>query len=367
MPKADPATLTPEEIELQAAQYAAWREAVASRLSDAGRWSESVNFRDCGKLFGNFQVLVCEADVTHQARALPFTCHLRYCPECERRNQARQVAKYTPILKDIAEQTDRPGWSLKKIELTTKYSLLTSNAAELYADAWEQFERWQQITFKHLLHHELTPAEIRRDRVDLKQHGVGSLVSAEFGETGLLLHFHILGYMPYLDKHKSSEFWLQATGGEASITYIRQIDYHDVEDAVREQVKYVTKFNQLSPALVLKLADVLDGQHRLRTYGVFRSVKKTEPEPCTCPSCKQKISIIRVREYFERIIVRNVEPDPAIYAAAAEIFLDLKRGNKVGEVFGQKLARSDPDDLPAQADLPGFDDAAPTKKPFQYH
>lgn len=367
MPKADPATLTPEEIELQAAQYAAWREVVANRLSDAGRWSESVNFRDCGKLFGNFQVLVCDADVTHQARALPFTCHLRYCPDCERRNQARQVAKYTPILKDIAEQSDRPGWSLKKIELTTSYSLLASNAAELFASAWMDFERWQQLTFKFLLAHELTQAEIRRDRVDLKQHGVGSLVSAEFGETGLKLHFHILAYMPWLDKNKSSELWMEATGGQAYITYIRQIDYHDVEDAVREQVKYVTKFNQLSPQLVLKLADVLDGQHRLRTYGVFWGAKKVDPPACTCPSCQEKISIIRVREYFERIISRNVEPDPAILAAAADIFLDLKRGNRVGEGFGQHLARSDPDELPAQDSLPYFDEVFTEKKPFQYH
>jgi hypothetical protein len=124
---------------LEASNYALWRAQVAGRLMDAGRYSESMNFADCGSLFGNFQVAVCDADPGHDARALPFTCHLRYCPDCERRHQARQVAKYTPILKDLAENSDRAGWSLKKIELTTPFSIEDPNAAAQFEDAWDYF------------------------------------------------------------------------------------------------------------------------------------------------------------------------------------------------------------------------------------
>jgi hypothetical protein len=366
VPTGDPATpLTPDE-QLQAEEYQRWRVEVSSRLNDANRWSESVNFAQCGSMLGNFQVLVCDGDVAHEARAIPFTCHLRYCPDCEKRHQATQVAKYTPVLKDLSENSDKPGWSLKKIELTTPYRLADDDASALFQDAWEFFEHWLQLVCQHVLKHELTPAEIRRQRVSLKAHGIGALAAAEFGEHGHRLHFHVLIYSPFIPKQTITDLWREASGGECEVNWIRKIDYHDVEDAVREQVKYVTKFSQLDPALVVKLADVLDGARRLRTYGVVRGATAPEPEPHVCATCSSAITIMRVREYFERCIERNISPDPALAAAAAAILLDLKRGNNSGE-GGEHLARSDPADLPKQADMPGFDAVFTPKKPFQYH
>lgn len=366
MPKDDPATFTDGNELLEAERYKAWRKEVSARLNDAQRWSESVNFDQCGSLIGNFQVVVCDDDVAHEPRAVPFTCHLRYCPDCEKRHQATQVAKYTPILKDLSENSDRAGWSLKKIELTTPYRLADDDAPALFQDSWDFFEDWLQLVCRQLLEHELTPAEVRRQRVSYKAHGVGALAAAEFGEQGHKLHFHVLIYSPFIPKQLITDCWRQASGGECEINWVRKIDYHDVEDAVREQVKYVTKFSQLDPALVVKLADVLDGARRLRTYGVVRGAKAPEPEPCTCASCGGKLSIMRVREYFERIIERNISPDPALAAAAAAILLDLKRGNNSGEP-GAHLARSDPDEQLEQRELPAFDAVFTPKKPFQYH
>jgi len=362
----DPALPPDDQEQLQRERYKQWREEVASRLNDAARWSESINFRECGQLWGNFQVIACENDPSHEARALPFTCHLRYCPDCERRHQAELVVKYTPILKDISEQSDNDHWSLKKIVLSTPYALEADNAAELYQNGWEAFERWQQLMLQFLLQREMTPAEIRRGRIDYKQHGYGSLVAAEFGENGRKLHFHVLAYMPFLDKHKSSELWLEASGGEAEITWISRVDYHAVEDAVREQVKYVTKFQELPPALVVKLADVLDGSRRLRTYGTVRGAEKVEREPHVCALCNSKMAIMRVNAYFETVILAGIMPDPAILAAAESLYLDLKRGNKAGEA-GAHLARSDPPAAPAATNLPLFDDVFTPKKPFTYH
>lgn len=358
--------LTPEKEAQRAEDYTAWRIEVADRLNDANRWSESINFRECGSLFGNFQVLVCENNPAHEARALPFTCHLRYCPDCERRHSAELVAKYVPILKDISEKSDRSTWSLKKIVLSTPYSLHADSAAGDFAAGWEAFERWQQLMLQHLLGSEMTPAEKRRGRIEYAAHGYGSLVSAEFGETGRKLHFHILAYMPFLDKRKSSELWLEASGGEAEITWIGRINYHDVDDQVKEQVKYVTKFQELSPALVVKLADVLDGARRFRTYGTVRKAEKIEQEPHVCSICNSKISIMRVRAYFIAMIERNVSPDETILAAARLIYLDLIPGNKAGE-GGTNKARDAIDDEPPAAQLPGFDALEPPKKPTVYY
>ncbi len=358
--------LTEEQEAQRAEAYAAWRVEVADRLNNANRWSESINFRECGQLFGNFQVLVCENDPAHEARALPFTCHLRYCPDCERRHSAELVAKYVPILKDISEKSDRETWSLKKIVLTTPYSLLADSAAGDFSTGWEAFERWQQLMLKHLIGDEMTAVEKRRGRIEYAAHGYGSLVSAEFGEGGRKLHFHILAYMPFLDKRKSSELWLEASGGEAEITWIGRVNYHDVDDQVKEQVKYITKFQGLDPELVVKLADVLDGARRFRTYGTVRKAEKIEQEPHVCAICASKISIMRVREYFLAMIERNVMPDETILAAARSMYLDLIPGNKAGE-GGAHKARDDVPELPGQQEMPGFDAPAPPKKPTVYY
>lgn len=355
-----------QDSDASALEARQWRENVAGLLSDAGRWSESINFRECGQLFGNFQILACADDPTHAPRALPFTCHLRYCPDCERRHQAELVAKYTPILKSIAEQDDRPRWSLKKVVLTTPFRLDSPSAPAEYQAAWEAIERWQQAMLQFLLKYELTDAEKRRQEVSYTAHGYGSIITAEFGGDTQHLHFHILAYMPYLDKFKSSELWREASGGECEITWISQVDYHAVDDAVREQVKYVTKFQVLPPRLVVKLADILDGSRRIRTYGTVRGAPAIEPEPHTCAICSAKVTIMRVGQYFGNCLARNIAPDAALLAAGERLYLDLKHGNKARE-GGANLARSDMIDLPKQPGLTGFVVDQPIKKTVIYY
>lgn len=365
-PASNPA-IDPAQLEAEAADYARWRVEVASRLSDAGRWRESVDFRECGQLWGNFQVLVCSTDATHEARALPFTCHLRYCPDCERRHQGEMVARYTPVLKELAEEGTRDGdnWSLKKIVLTTPFPLDSPTAEADYQNAWEYFERWQQLMMQDLLQAEMTESEKRRGEILYTPHGYGSLVTAEYGEDGSKLHFHLTAYCPFMPKFKTAEKWLQASGGTCEVTDIRRIDYHDVENAIREQVKYVTKFSKLAPEMVIKLADILDGQRRVRTYGVVRGHAAAKAEPCTCAACSGKLTVIRVKEYIAIHEERNTEPDPVILAAAITVGLDLKHGNKTREA-GVNLARSDIPEPAKQAELPFFNAIAKKKPDFRY-
>lgn len=365
MTKDDPALTVEQELE-QAAKYAAWRVEVADRLNDANRWTESNNFRHCGDMMGNFQVLVCADDPTHEAKAIPFTCHLRYCPDCAARRSAELAAKYVPILKELADDVDHPTWSLKKIVLTTPYSLLDPRAGEYLDDALKFVDRWLQLVFKFYCGDLMTADEKRRGRFDYTPHGVGGTISVEFGEKGYKLHFHILMLCPWMSQKQLCNLWLEATGGEASVTDIRAVAYGDVEQCVREMVKYVTKFNNLPPTLVVKLADVLDGVHRFKTFGVVRGAAAPEPEPTVCKHCSAKITVMLVSEYFRLMVERNVEPDAAIAAAGASIFLQFKRGNKVGEA-GVHLARDAPTDVPEQVNLPFLDAIATRKKPFQYH
>lgn len=360
--KVDPA-LTAEQV--KEAQNRAWRDDVARLLDECQRFKQSTAWRACGTLMGNFDVLVCDGDVTHEARALPCTCKLRICPDCEHRRSAELVAQYTPILKEIAEKDDRPGWSLKKLTITTPYSLESDDAEAEYVKGWKAFEDFQQTLMQWHLQREMTVDEIRRGRIDYSPHGIGTLNSAEYGEEGRHLHFHMIGYLPWIDKKKSSEFLSDATGGEAYVTYIQGIKYHEVEDAVREQVKYITKFQGLPPELAVKLLKVLDRKKRFRTYGTVRDAEKPEPDVHVCNICGNPVRIVYVRRYFERCIDRNVLPSPDILAAAEDFYLDLKRGNKVGEA-GAHLARDDPHQQLQPQMLPYFGDVQPKNRPFRY-
>lgn len=359
-----PASSSPVSTDQETAHYAAWRAAVTHHLFAAQMYSEANGFEMCGQTFGNFQVAMCDEHPEHEARIIPFTCHLRFCPDCERREQARKVARYVPILKELAEDNDHPNWTLKKLDLTTPFSLRDPDAAGRYEEAWDYLETMLNSMFLYLLRNELTAEEKRRQRVSYTKHGVGILAAAEFGEHGLKLHFHLLMFSPYIAKHKITELWKDASGGTCEINWIRKIDYHGVEDAVKEQVKYVTKFQELPPQLVPVLVDVLDGSRRLRTYGVLRGQPEIKHEMLCACGARQVVT--NARHYFMLMIERNFPPQLDIATAGAHLLLDLKPGNNSGDQ-PESTARSDPD-LPTNAvELPGFESVEQAKSHNSYY
>jgi hypothetical protein len=62
-----------------------------------------------------------------------------------------------------------------------------------------------------------------------------------------------------------------------------------------------------------------------------------------CDVCSATITVMKVREYFEIVLVRNIAPKPEIFDAARRIYLDLKHGNNSGEARSRPTARSDPE------------------------
>lgn len=308
--------------------YELWRRGVVQALDRAGLYREKNNFEDCGKFFGNFPVLVCDSDLTHVPKALPFTCHLRFCPDCEHRNQARKLARYIPAFQALTEE-GRADFSLKKFELTTPYALQDMDSPYVRKKAWKWVHKTIKKLMYTLLEHELTADEKKRGRIEMSDHGLALLVSDEFGEHGQKLHFHILAYCPYIPKTLLTETWKSVSGGECEITWIKAIQYHDVEDAVSEVAKYVTKFSALEPELIPNLVKCLAGTRRMRTYGVIRDMEY-EKKPCACPVCQAGMTIIKLTDYIERCNNESVTPDEQVLEIGRSFLLDLKHGNKTG-------------------------------------
>jgi len=339
--------------------YQQWRHDVGIALDRAALYREKNNFEDCGKFFGNFEVLICESDLQHSPKAIPFTCHQRFCPDCEHREQARKLARYIPAFKSLTDGDGRADYSLKKFELTTPYALDGMHDNRLLKQAWLFVEKTLQALFYKLLEHELDPVERKRKRIDYTRHGLGMLVQCEFGEHGQKLHFHILAFAPYIPKKLLTETWLDVTGGECEITWIKAIAHHDVEDAIAEVTKYVTKFSTLPPRLIPNLIAALHGTRRLRTYGVIRDCEVPE-KVCACSICSSGLILIRVSEYFEKCAALSISPDEQIALIGRSFLLDLKHGNKTGVTESADkagLVGIPPPDTPENFDqtlLPGF-------------
>jgi hypothetical protein len=333
-------------------KYRKWRKKAASALFRAGFFKESEAFEACGVKFD--WVRICSEDLDHDPKAIPHTCHLRWCPECERRAQARKLLSYVPGIWDVVNDpaNHRPGYSLKKFELTTPYSLEDPEAPALFVQAWKNLQACINRLFLKLLDHELSPEEKRRGRVDLVAHKIGLIVQAEFGEDGRKLHYHILMYGPYIPQSFLSDTWREVTAGECYVTHIRKIEDDQVEDAVKEQVKYVTKFNDLPANLVPQLARVLAGSRRTRRYGLFFTLPAVKPKRDGCPICGGLQQKLYVSEYLQACklqgktaatdILKRLDEVRTWNLSKSEVgILQSKHGNKSGEA--QSRENFDPD------------------------
>lgn len=312
-------------------EYARWRSAVEAELWAAGRYEDSSVFGSCGQAFGSFNVLTCEEDLDHLSEVRPLTCKLRICPDCERREQARKMAYYIPAFKALIDGDPIDGWSLKHLVLTTPYAL-EDQTAETLQNAWRGFEKALNAIFMKVFEGKLTKEEQRRGRISYKLHQLAMLAANEFGEAGKRLHFHILAYCPFIPKQTITDCWKAATEGECEVNWIERVDYHGVEDAVKEVAKYVTKFTELEPAQAIKLLDVLKGNRRVRSYGTIRGMEIEKPEKPACPVCAAKLKLIHVSEYVQKCDWHSKRVNPEIVPRiSSPSLLDLILGNKAGD------------------------------------
>lgn len=223
-------------------------------------------------------VMVCSANPQHEAKVIRETCHLRICPYCARREVARLLARYMPLIGELAGRSG--SWRLRKITLTTPVNLFDD-------DASEQIQRYFDLIPK------LFDRLLSKSGKDWRKKG-GALASVEFGEDGLKMHFHIVAYMPYIPQKTLSAAWKELTEGVSSVVWIGLISKASPIDDAAETLKYATKFFKvdettgeakfLSPNVMVRLLDVLRGLRRVRSWGRFYALPKVE-HVSTCPDC----------------------------------------------------------------------------------
>lgn len=324
-----------------------WSNDVIRALRVTGFDSAAADFERCGTAS---QVQFCSLDVQHSPKVVPHTCHLRICPDCERRESARKLRRYLAPLQALREQNIR-GYALRFITITTPY-FLGAMTPEKFKEVWLKAEQFLREIFFAVLKRskKLSPAEKKRGRVSLKKHNIGVLAASEFGGVGQKLHFHFIAYCPFLSKYLIQRKWAELTDYECRVTDVRLVDDSALVGAIQEVSKYVTKFTALPPVLVPRLLTVLKRSRRFRSYGTLFALKVEKPAPCGCKDCGGPIRRAHFMDYLNSCAFQNVPlADDIVNAFDSSPDLNLIHGNKSGVT--QTVNTANPDPPPKQLRL----------------
>lgn len=320
-------SLDPHDLRSHMADDWAWRNLVAKRLAFQGELTQANDFLWCESNF--MGVEVCETDLTH-SKAVPKTCHLRYCPHCARRDAARLVHVYTPQVVEIARTSQVKEYRLREIVLTMNVSLYADDIRNQVAVAHKAVAQ----VFDHFLGHKFTASNRGRwsEPASKFYTGEGYIYSMEFGENGNKLHFHVLFFGRYIGKYLLSDYWQEITGNK--ITWINAVNKS--EAAVAESLKYIAKVSKCfpdpdtgeiierlpSPEFIARLAYVLKNTRRIISRGCFRGLDPEQVEPGEdlgehiCKTCGGPAELVSLDAW-------HIE-----YYAAYRRLLDLRPGNK---------------------------------------
>lgn len=307
-----------------------WRNEVARLMDQKGLESAAANFRLCGNITG---VATCSVNQAHYQGLAVQTCHMRFCPVCAKKDSQRLTMRYEDKLKEVTRDAPKD-YRFRMITLTTNIGLFDPDINES-REGHEQ--RVQALSDKldaaiergdQYVPEEPTNTVRGRYRAAFgmvsklfdillgrgkpywsqKSHrkytGEGYLVSAEFGENGRKLHFHILFFGRYLDQGEISDAWASLSG--CKVVWIEKLR-HGLADGLKEALKYVTKFSKNkngqfagfpAPELIAQLAFVFHGARRVRTRGLFYAMPTVEEileeedrQPEACPECLARLVI----------------------------------------------------------------------------
>lgn len=342
-----------------------WRNQASDALTAAGFDAIALQFKYCGDESQNF-TLACKSDPLHYSRVCPKTCKNRFCAECESYAQSKRLAVYVPAI-DKAMKTGPKSYQPRHIVLTTPIKLVDADCHDklvkywvyvpkaLNRVAWRELNRWPALTAaqaklrqklqKEREAHELSSADVarlhdlerrlsrgeqRRGRIDWKQHSMGFLIGAEFGEDGHKLHFHILFWGCWIAGNWLTEEYRRLTNDESKVTKIKRVN--DAGKGAKEVLaKYATKLSELPPSLVPTLHTVLKATRRVRSYGVFFDVPREELPSCSCDVCGAGLQIWNTEQFNQFVVDLAGVRAEAERLRAERSLLNLIHGNKSGE------------------------------------
>lgn len=107
----------------------------------------------------------------------------------------------------------------------------------------------------------------------LKAPGTAAQRSIEFGPKNGNVHIHCLYFGPYVKANVLREVWCELTGG-SYVADLKEVGKDgELDTAIKEATKYITKFTESEPAKIVEYERALYKRHSLQRYGSFRQKK----------------------------------------------------------------------------------------------
>ena len=247
------------------------------------------------------------------------SCMLRICPECSKKHSVQLQQKYEPILRHM-HGLKLHGYGFRLVTLTRNLPL----------------DKWNLSAPRELMEQAMQVLE----EFVLKQEHAGVITTLEIGELGGKWHAHALCFSKWIDEEKLSTRWKEITGSDYIVKVKRK---WSVSSAIREGLKYITKFTNLRPSQLADLHMALKGTRRVRSRGVFYRGPNNpyrhiwgddDYEGCTCPQCESPIEWMTEGLFLATVaaarpwLVGLSASEVADFEKAALAYLNLTEANK---------------------------------------
>lgn len=272
-----------------------WRNDVYEELELAGLQKIAARWLSCSDSFfmrvkpspetkipvTSEKIYVCSGNHHHDAEIYSQSCDLRICPDCARRHAARLAARYLPVMQELMHRHTK-SYRFRHIMFSSPYALTDPDIREKYLCGFKQVYKVMDSLMSSAGHWKSEQ---------------GFLVTAEFGEQGQKLHYHVIHYGQYLKQSDLSRSWSEQTAGDACVVWVKGFPYAgmSIEDTLKEVLKYAVKFyskdpvsgeiKALPPAVLPILAKVLEKTRRIRAYGLFFDIPEPARADHLCQTC----------------------------------------------------------------------------------
>jgi hypothetical protein len=209
----------------------------AGKLSDCGAVLRSDICGTCHDTSGKVTVGQVYLNHCHQYRLCPICAGLQRRGEIDFLNKCAELINKRPIA----------GYRWRKIILTIKTD-------GKYLEAVDKATGGFKKIWRSLLKHKYSAI----------------YKNGEFGSVNGNFHDHLVAYIPFIAQSELSEVWEKATG--SGVVWIEKINNEqELKEAINEQAKYITKFGDASPEMIVDIWEALSSA--VNDKGKKRSVR----------------------------------------------------------------------------------------------
>ena len=256
---------------------------VKNNKLDEIKTPKSSRYENCGQFFRVYKCDVCgKKTLTHT-----FSCNLRICSECCKKQYWRIKRRLYPILEPYGYLRGKyRKFMLREICLTWKEDIQNCNPKTIITDRRKNINKL--INFyrrKGIIKGSIKVFETKRSSDDL---------------TRIHIHSHILVISSYISQEDLSNKWNNITGNPVVWIKLRRC-----EQAIGYLLKHIYKPPEILPCDIPLFLEVFEKRRRISTDGILFKINFTCDKAITltlvCSNCGSELIEFEVLSFYQLV------------------------------------------------------------------